>query len=88
VTPWLRAALDDAAEGVFGAPWRTIGLGGSIPLMGLLQQQYPAAQFVVTGVLGPGSNAHVPDESLHLDYARRVTEAIALILDAHATHSG
>ncbi|HKN96879.1 MAG TPA: M20/M25/M40 family metallo-hydrolase [Pseudonocardiaceae bacterium] len=88
VAPWLRVALDDAADGVFGAPWRTIGLGGSIPLMGLLQQQYPAAQFVVTGVLGPGSNAHVPDESLHLDYARRVTEAIALILAAHATHSG
>ncbi|HEX3650740.1 MAG TPA: M20/M25/M40 family metallo-hydrolase [Pseudonocardiaceae bacterium] len=86
--PWLRAALDDAADGVFGAPWRTIGLGGSIPLMGLLQQQYPAAQFVVTGVLGPGSNAHVPDESLHLDYARRVTEAIALVLAAHATQAG
>lgn len=88
VAPWLRTALDDAADSVFGAPWRTIGLGGSIPLMGLLQQQYPAAQFVVTGVLGPGSNAHVPDESLHLDYARRVTEAIALILAAHATHPG
>ena len=69
---------------MFGAPWRTVGLGGSIPLMGLLQQRYPAAQFVVTGVLGPGSNAHVPDESLHLDYARRVTESIALVLAAHA----
>jgi acetylornithine deacetylase/succinyl-diaminopimelate desuccinylase-like protein len=83
--PWLRGALDEASDGVFGAPWRTIGLGGSIPLMGLLQQQYPAAQFVVTGVLGPGSNAHVPDESLHLDYARKVTETIALVLAAHAT---
>jgi acetylornithine deacetylase/succinyl-diaminopimelate desuccinylase-like protein len=87
VAPWLRSALDGAAETVFGAPWRTIGLGGSIPLMGLLQQQYPAAQFVVTGVLGPGSNAHVPDESLHLDYARRLTETIALVLGAHATQS-
>jgi acetylornithine deacetylase/succinyl-diaminopimelate desuccinylase-like protein len=86
--PWLRTALDDAAGAIFGAPWRTIGLGGSIPLMGLLQEQYPAAQFVVTGVLGPGSNAHVPDESLHLDYARRITETIALVLAAHATHTG
>lgn len=84
VAPWLRAALDDAADSVFGSPWRTTGLGGSIPLMGLLQQRYPAAQFVVTGVLGPGSNAHVPDESIQLDYARRVTEAIALVLAAHA----
>jgi acetylornithine deacetylase/succinyl-diaminopimelate desuccinylase-like protein len=82
--PWLRAALDDAAATVFGAPWRTLGLGGSIPLMGLLQQRYPAAQFVVTGVLGPGSNAHVPDESLHLDYARKLTETIAVVLTAHA----
>ncbi|HEX5401122.1 MAG TPA: M20/M25/M40 family metallo-hydrolase [Pseudonocardiaceae bacterium] len=88
VAPWLRAALDEASDGVFGAPWRTIGLGGSIPLMGLLQQQYPAAQFVVTGVLGPGSNAHVPNESLHLDYARKVTETIALVLAAHATTRG
>ncbi|HEX3589484.1 MAG TPA: M20/M25/M40 family metallo-hydrolase [Pseudonocardiaceae bacterium] len=84
VAPWLRAALDRAADDVFGAPWRSFGLGGSIPLMGLLQQQYPAAQFVVTGVLGPGSNAHVPDESIHLDYARKLTEAIALVLAAHA----
>jgi acetylornithine deacetylase/succinyl-diaminopimelate desuccinylase-like protein len=82
--PWLRAALDDASDTVFGAPWRASGLGGSIPLMGLLQRQYPAAQFVVTGTLGPGSNAHVPDESLHLDYARQVTEAIAIMLVAHA----
>jgi acetylornithine deacetylase/succinyl-diaminopimelate desuccinylase-like protein len=86
--PWLRAALDDASSTVFGAPWRTLGLGGSIPLMGLLQEQYPAAQFVVTGVLGPGSNAHVPDESLHLDYARKLTETIAVVLAAHAEAAG
>ncbi|HEX9334916.1 MAG TPA: peptidase M20, partial [Pseudonocardiaceae bacterium] len=85
LAPWLRAALDHASETAFGAPWRGFGIGGSIPFMGLLLDHYPAAQFVVTGALGPGSNAHVPDESLHLDYARRLTEAIALLLDAHAT---
>jgi acetylornithine deacetylase/succinyl-diaminopimelate desuccinylase-like protein len=84
LAPWLRGAVDEAADTVFGAPWRTMGMGGSIPLMGELHKRYPAAQFVVTGVLGPGSNAHVPDESLHIDYARKITEAIALILDAHA----
>jgi acetylornithine deacetylase/succinyl-diaminopimelate desuccinylase-like protein len=88
LAPWLRDAMDDAADNVFGAPWRTLGVGGSIPLMGLLQRQYPAAQFVVTGALGPGSNAHVPDESLHLDYARKITEAVALMLAAHATRNG
>jgi acetylornithine deacetylase/succinyl-diaminopimelate desuccinylase-like protein len=89
LAPWLRMALDDASESVFGAPWRSFGLGGSIPFMGLLHETYPAAQFVVTGALGPTSNAHVPDESLHLAYVRKLTEAIALLLHAHAdTHAG
>ncbi|MCI2418951.1 M20/M25/M40 family metallo-hydrolase [Saccharopolyspora sp. K220] len=84
LAPWLAAALDQASEEVFGAGWRTLGLGGSIPFMGLLQNAYPNAQFVVTGALGPDSNAHVPDESLHLAFAAKVTSAIAYVLDAHA----
>lgn len=82
--PWLRSALDSASDEVFGSGWRTMGLGGSIPFMGLLHESYPDAQFVVTGVLGPGSNAHVPDESLDLSYAAKVTSAVAHVLDAHA----
>lgn len=82
--PWLRSALDAASEDLFGAGWRTLGLGGSIPFMGLLHETYPDAQFVVTGALGPGSNAHVPDESLNLAFARKVTAAVAGVLDAHA----
>jgi acetylornithine deacetylase/succinyl-diaminopimelate desuccinylase-like protein len=87
LAPWLSGVLDEAAESVFGAPWRTMGLGGSIPFMGLLHETYPDAQFVVTGALGPDSNAHVPDESLHLSFATKLTESIALILNAHATQS-
>ncbi|NYH78919.1 acetylornithine deacetylase/succinyl-diaminopimelate desuccinylase-like protein [Actinopolyspora biskrensis] len=82
--PWLNEALDRASAEVFGAGWRSMGLGGSIPFMGLLHERYPEAQFVVTGALGPRSNAHVPDESLDLDYAARVTSAVARVLDAHA----
>jgi len=82
--PWLSAALDQVSETVFAAPSRSVGLGGSIPFMGLLGEKYPRAQFLVTGALGPDSNAHVPDEWLHLDQAQRVTEAVAHILDAHA----
>ncbi|RJQ83445.1 M20/M25/M40 family metallo-hydrolase [Pseudonocardiaceae bacterium YIM PH 21723] len=82
--PWLREAMDGASADVFGQPWRTLGEGGSIPFMGLLADKYPQAQFVVTGALGPGSNAHVPDESLHLDFAAKVTAAVAVVLDAHA----
>jgi acetylornithine deacetylase/succinyl-diaminopimelate desuccinylase-like protein len=84
ITPWLAGALEKVSEHVFGAPWRSIGLGGSIPFMGLLGEKYPQAQFLVTGALGPDSNAHVPDEWLHLKHAQRVTEAVAHILDAHA----
>lgn len=82
--PWLAAVLDEVSDDVFGAPWRSVGLGGSIPFMGLLAENYPQAQFLVTGALGPDSNAHVPDEWLHLGQARRVTEAVARTLDAHA----
>lgn len=84
LAPWLRSTLDAVSDSVFGAPWRASGLGGSIPFMGLLARQYPDAQFVITGALGADSNAHVPDEWLHLDHAQRVTEAVAHILQAHA----
>jgi acetylornithine deacetylase/succinyl-diaminopimelate desuccinylase-like protein len=83
--PWLNTALARVADEVFdGAPSRSVGLGGSIPFMALLAEKYPRAQFLVTGALGPDSNAHVPDEWLHLAQAQRVTEAVAHILDAHA----
>jgi acetylornithine deacetylase/succinyl-diaminopimelate desuccinylase-like protein len=82
---WLETVLDTVSGEVFGKPWRAIGLGGSIPFLGLFAQAYPDAQFVVTGSRGPGNNAHVPDEWLHLDQTGRVTEAVAHILHAHAT---
>ncbi|MGH3469809.1 MAG: peptidase dimerization domain-containing protein, partial [Thermocrispum sp.] len=82
--PWLARGLDAVSDAVFGAPWASIGLGGSIPFMGLLGERYPDAQFLVTGALGPDSNAHVPDEWLNLAQAERVTAAVAVLLDAHA----
>ncbi|KAA2263454.1 M20/M25/M40 family metallo-hydrolase [Solihabitans fulvus] len=88
LAPWLREALDQAGKEVFDAPWRTVGMGGSIPFMGLLHEAYPQAQFVVTGALGPDSNAHVPDEWLHLGHAAKVTEAVALVLHAQVARAG
>ncbi|HEV7652132.1 MAG TPA: M20/M25/M40 family metallo-hydrolase [Actinophytocola sp.] len=83
--PWLQAALDAASKTVFGGnPWLTTRLGGSIPFMGTLADHYPLAQFVVTGALASDSNAHVPDEWLHVPHAKRVTEAVAHVLSAHA----
>lgn len=81
---WLESTLDDVGSDVFGLPWRALGLGGTIPFLGLFGRAYPDAQFVVTGPRGPGNNAHVPDEWLHLRQTERVTEAVARIIDAHA----
>jgi len=82
--PWLQQALDDASSHVFGEPSRAFGEGGSIPFMGMLGDMFPEAQFVVTGVLGPDSNAHGPNEYLHLPTARKLTEVLARVLHAHA----
>lgn len=82
--PWLLAALDEVSTAAFGQPARTFGEGGTIPFMGMLGEMFPDAQFVVTGVLAPGSNAHGPNEFLHLPTARRVTACIARLLGAHA----
>ncbi|MCU1499333.1 MAG: peptidase family protein [Acidimicrobiales bacterium] len=82
--PWLARAMADASQAAFGQPARSLGEGGSIPFMGMLGERFPEAQFLLTGVLGPGSNAHGPNEFLHLPTGRRVTAAVALVLDAHA----
>ena len=82
--PWLAAGLDAASVEAFGAPSATMGTGGTIPFMAMLGHRYPDAQFVITGVLGPGSNAHGPNEYLHLPTAEKVTQAVARLLQAHA----
>jgi len=82
--PWLAAALTEASRAAFGQDPRWVGEGGTIPFMGMLGRSLPEAQFVITGVLGPGSNAHGPNEFLHVPTAVRVTEAVAHLLDAHA----
>ena len=80
---WLADAMEAASEAAFGQPARALGEGGSIPFMGMLGARYPAAQFMLTGVLGPHSNAHGPNEFLHLPTGRKVTAAVALVIDAH-----
>lgn len=79
-TPWFDAALNDASLAHFGAGCGSIGQGGTIPLMNLLSQGFPKAQMMVCGVLGPKSNAHGPNEFLHLDYARRLTASVAQVI--------
>jgi acetylornithine deacetylase/succinyl-diaminopimelate desuccinylase-like protein len=83
LAPWMETALDAASHAHFGAPLGYIGQGGTIPLMSLLQQGFPRAQMMVCGVLGPKSNAHGPNEFLHLPYAKRLTAAVAQVVAAH-----
>ena len=83
LAPWLEGAMDQASQRHFGAALGYIGQGGTIPLMSLLQQGFPQAQMMVCGVLGPKSNAHGPNEFLHLDYAARLTAAVAEVIAAH-----
>ena len=84
LAPWLEASLARASETAFGAPPAYMGEGGSIPFMAMLGERFPEAQFVVTGVLGPHSNAHGPNEFLHLPTGRRITRVIAQVLADHA----
>jgi acetylornithine deacetylase/succinyl-diaminopimelate desuccinylase-like protein len=83
-SPWLWEALEEASTTAFGRPARAFGEGGSIPFMGMLGARFPDAQFVITGALGPGSNAHGPNEYLHLPTAEKVTATLAAMLTAHA----
>ena len=80
VAPWLEQSVESASKTYFGADPMTFGEGGSIPFMGMLGARYPEAQFLITGVLGPHSNAHGPNEFLHVPYAKRLTAAVAHVL--------
>ena len=78
--PWFDKALQDASQACYGAPCGTIGQGGTIPLMNMLSQGFPKAQMMVCGVLGPKSNAHGPNEFLHVPYAKKITAAVAHVI--------
>ena len=84
-TPCLQAALEAASEATFGPPTMALGEGGSIPFMGLLGDIFPSAQFVITGVCGPESNAHGPNEFLHLPTAEKLTACLTQVLAAHSS---
>ena len=83
LSPWLEQSLARASERVFGAPLAYMGEGGTIPFMAMLGEKFPQSQFVVTGVLGPHSNAHGPNEFLHIPTGKRVSVVIAQVLADH-----
>ena len=82
---WLEHAIDHASRDFFGQPAMYMGEGGTIPFMGMLGEKFPGAQFMITGVLGPHSNAHGPNEFLHIPMGKRVTSCVSKVLfDHHA----
>ena len=83
--PWFEQAVNAASQSCFGAPCGYIGQGGTIPLMNMLSTGFPKAQMMVCGVLGPKSNAHGPNEFLHVPYAKKLTAAVAQVMAAAAT---
>jgi acetylornithine deacetylase/succinyl-diaminopimelate desuccinylase-like protein len=78
--PWFEQALNEASQAHFGAGCGYIGQGGTIPLMNMLSKGFPKAQMMVCGVLGPKSNAHGPNEFLHVPYAKKLTAAVAQVI--------
>ncbi len=82
-SPWLQKSIDTASSVFFGKPAVHMGEGGSIPFMGMLGEKFPNAQFMITGVLGPGSNAHGPNEFLHIPTAKKLTCCVAKVIADH-----
>ena len=84
LAPWLSHAVDAASRTYFGKPMMAMGEGGTIPFMGMLGERFPEAQFLITGVLGPQSNAHGPNEFLHIPTGKKLTCAVAQVIADHA----
>ena len=84
LAPWLERAVDAASRRHYGKPAMWTGEGGTIPFMAMLGKKYPKAQFLITGVLGPQSNAHGPNEFLHIGYAKKLTAAVADVIAAQS----
>jgi acetylornithine deacetylase/succinyl-diaminopimelate desuccinylase-like protein len=84
LAPWLDAAIQKASKATFGREAAMMGEGGTIPFIGMLGAKFPDAQFLITGVLGPHSNAHGPNEFLHIPTGMHVTACAAIVLAEHA----
>ncbi len=83
IAGWLEASMQKASESFFGKPSMHMGTGGTIPFMGMLGDKFPKAQFLITGLLGPNSNAHGPNEFLHIETGKRLTSCVAQVLEDH-----
>ncbi len=86
--PWLQRTLDEASKSYFGPQSAAMGEGGTIPFMGMLSERFPNAQFMISGLLGPKSNAHGPNEFLHVPTGKKLTAAVADVIAKHYQRAG
>ncbi|MDO8664445.1 MAG: M20/M25/M40 family metallo-hydrolase [Candidatus Liptonbacteria bacterium] len=85
LAPWLSESIDSASKNYFGKEPMFMGVGGTIPFMQMLAERFPLAQFLITGVLGPNSNAHGPNEFLHIPAVKKLTACVAQVIADHAS---
>lgn len=86
-------AVDEALTAMheaWGEEPRLVGVGGSIPFIAQLNDTFPEAHVLVTGVEDPDTRAHSPNESLHLGVLHRavLTEAVLLARLGGAVDAG
>lgn len=87
IAPWLHESLEKGSQGAYGRGVMYMGEGGTIPFMAMLGDFFPQAQFMITGVLGPQSNAHGPNEFIHIPFARKLTTCVAQVIADHCHRS-
>lgn len=83
IAPWLHTSLEKSSQASYGQSVMYMGEGGTIPFMAMLGDFFPQAQFMITGVLGPQSNAHGPNEFIHIPFARKLTTCVAHVIADH-----
>ena len=81
---WMVEALNRGSNACFGSDFLYFGEGFSIPFMGMLGNMFPNAKFVVTGVLGPNSNAHAANEFLHVPFLKKIMTCLGVLIAEHA----
>ena len=88
IAPWLHQSLERASQDAYGQGVMYMGEGGTIPFMAMLGEFFPQAQFMITGVLGPNSNAHGPNEFLHIPFVKKLTTCVAQVIADHYRRNG
>ena len=85
--PWVSEAFNVAGKDFFdGNENGTYGQGCSIPFLAELGHMYPETAIFALGVLGPKSNAHVPNECINLEFTRRLTCTLSHMIAAIGAH--